>query len=189
MYIKSSSHYTPSESHLIPVVTPIVHTVHHTSKIMAQPRPSDILPSITTKVKQSLTPGKPVYMLVLMKYRETATYHPSEPDSFHNLPKIPGREAFLQRYITPWMASGASTDAEVIMWGAAKGEFVKGILRSETGEEVAGEWDDVALLKYGSFEGWVEYVESEKYRRESMPHKLAALEDERIVAVEAFEFP
>jgi hypothetical protein len=117
-------------------------------------------------------PKEPIYMLNLLRYKPTATY-----SSFHSTlagEPCTGREAYLQRYraaIGPLMPPGAAA----IFIGAAITELV-----APDGEN----WDDVAIVRYETLEGFRGMVESEAYRETAAPHRLAALEDWRLVAMD-----
>ncbi len=43
-------------------------------------------------------------------------------------------------------------------------------------------WDEIAIVRYPSFAAFRSYVESEAYETEAVPHKVAALDDWRLLA-------
>lgn len=125
-------------------------------------------------------PNKPVYMVNFLRYRSSATYTGN-----NSLPQVSGREVYQTRYIpslAPWVLQlgqsqdPASPKAEVVLIGSAKGVLV--------GPEE--KWEDIGIVKYPSLEYFRDMVGSEKYQKESLPHRNAAIEDWRLVAVESF---
>jgi hypothetical protein len=47
---------------------------------------------------------------------------------------------------------------------------------------VAEEWHTAALIRYPNFQAFRDVTESERYEKEGIPHRLAALEDWRLIA-------
>jgi hypothetical protein len=150
---------------------------------MAQPQQQgqlNVLPTTFDEALSAITPNKPVYMINLMRYRPTAMYSPSDPPSFQALPPVTGREAFQARYGPAFREIAKGADAEVVLWGKALALLTK--------VEGEGEkWDDVAVIKYGYLKEFRRFVESDEYRVNALPHRLAALEDRKLIAVEAYE--
>ena len=48
-------------------------------------------------------------------------------------------------------------------------------------------WDVVVIVKYENLEGFRKMVESEEYKRDVEPHRLAALEDFRLIMMDKVE--
>lgn len=44
-------------------------------------------------------------------------------------------------------------------------------------------WDDVAIVQYPSFAAFRAVIESEDYRTTAEPHRMAALDDMRLIAM------
>lgn len=146
----------------------------------SQQRQLDISTTTLDEVSKAITPGKPVYMVNFLRFKPTATYHPSDPSEMHSLPTVTGREAFQNRYVPSFIKVAKGSAAEVVLWAKALGTIMGPLDGSKE------EWDDVAVLKYKDVEEWRRLVTSEEYRLTAMPHRLAALEDRRLVAVEAY---
>ena len=51
----------------------------------------------------------------------------------------------------------------------------------------AEEWDQVGIVQYDSLATFEKIVTSEVYKKECEPHRLAALEDWRLIPVEQIE--
>ena len=123
-------------------------------------------------------------MLNLLRFRTTATY---PADSSPSLPPASGKDAYLTRYI-PIFQSIASTVDESIQpfwFGAPVGHLVSAKDVSE--EAKAEEWHVAALVRYPSFAAFRKVTESERYVKEGLPHRLASLEDWRLIATVEME--
>ncbi|KAH7067089.1 hypothetical protein FB567DRAFT_259347 [Paraphoma chrysanthemicola] len=126
------------------------------------------------EVAKTYDPSKPVFMLNLWRYRDRAVYAPE----FAHLSSGPctGEEA-LKRYraaITTVLPPNASV------------HFSARPLTSVIAP--AGEkWDFLALIRYENLQGFRDMVASEKYKREVEPHRLAGLEDMRLICGEGVE--
>lgn len=48
-------------------------------------------------------------------------------------------------------------------------------------------WDVVAIIKYENLEGFKKMVECEEYKKTAEPHRLAALEDFRLIMLDKLE--
>ncbi|MEO7717158.1 MAG: hypothetical protein ABIY70_13220 [Capsulimonas sp.] len=116
-----------------------------------------------------LLPGDgPVFILNLLRYKEQADYN----DRADAAP-CSGREAFHERYV-PVFNQIADAGARPVWVGAALARLVG------PADEL---WDDVAIVEYPSFAAFRRVVDSEEYRTEAAPHRLAALEDCRLIAM------
>src|ERR1700743_268636 len=142
-----------------------------------------VVPTATLDAaSSSIDPTKPVFMLNLLHFRDRAVYSPSDPEEFKNLPTVSGRDAFRTRYVPAFSevvaAEGMATgDGEgmVVLWG----KVVANLLDSHRhGAETDNteKWDDVALIRYESYEKFRQLVEGKRYLRHAAPHRLAALE-------------
>jgi hypothetical protein len=108
----------------------------------------------------------PVFILNLLRYRERALYddHPDEAP-------CSGRDAYHQRYLPMFQQLAGSIDFKLIFFGSVLAKLV--------GPERA-QWDDVAIVEYPSYAEFFGVVNSERYRTEANPHRLAALADFRL---------
>ncbi|MBC6403458.1 MAG: DUF1330 domain-containing protein [Hyphomonadaceae bacterium] len=107
--------------------------------------------------------GEPVYMLNLLKFREKAEYRDSKEE-------ISGREAY-QRYAGEF-AKINSEKAETVFGGNAN-VFLIG--------EGDGEWDAVAVIRYGSAKKMFDAVSSEEYRK-IHKHRRAGLAGQLLIS-------
>ncbi len=120
--------------------------------------------------ERNFAPGRPVYMLNLLRYRPQAIYA-DRPDET----PCSGREAFHERYVPAFrrLAAGA----------AVTRVFAGSMLARLVGPEDA-RWDTVALNEYADFGVFRAIVDSDAYRTHVQPHRLAALEDFRLYALD-----
>jgi len=119
-------------------------------------------------------PTKPVYMLLLSKYRETADYAPYLNDSVSvDSSPCTGREAMV-RYrtaiaaIVPPNTSRQFASTVVVNAITPKGET----------------WDDVVLIKFPDMKGFREMVQCDLYKREVVAHRYAGLENSRLILLD-----
>ncbi|KAF2189440.1 hypothetical protein K469DRAFT_700627 [Zopfia rhizophila CBS 207.26] len=122
-----------------------------------------------SSISTTFDPSKPIYMLNLLRYRPTATYL-AEHSALAGEP-CTGREAYFNRY-RPALAPLMPPNAAPIFIGAA----IAGIVSPH-----AEKWDVVAIVRYESLEGFKKMCESEEYKKTAMPHRLAALQDWRLI--------
>ena len=136
-------------------------------------------PSHIDSANASIPPGTPILMLNLLRFRASAVY----PDaSATNLAPTSGKEAYLSRYIPAFTSIAATVDEEIKpFWiGATMGQLVgaNDVLEGAKREE----WHFAALVRYPSFETFRQVAASERYVTEALPHRLASLEDWRLIA-------
>ncbi len=119
--------------------------------------------------------GQPVVMLNLLRYRQQAEY------SDRGIEPLSGREAYHQRYVPAFGKLAAVIPGiQVLFLGAVQAGIV--ISPEET-------WDEVVLVEYPSLEAFQSIVESEDYRIDADPHRKAALEDWRLIAMSKVTTP
>jgi hypothetical protein len=116
----------------------------------------------------------PVLMLNLLRYKEHATYEDEK-----DMPPCSGREAYLQRYVPAFIKLAADSGFKPFFTGDALASLVA------PADEI---WDNVALIEYPSFEAFRAIVESDVYKSELLPHRLAALEDWRLIVTAKTDF-
>ena len=115
----------------------------------------------------------PFVMLNLVRYKEQADYGDSGEYG-----ACSGREAYYQRYVAAFNQVAAMVDQGQTF----KAVFVGSVLARLVGP--ADEpWDDVVLVEYASFAAFRAIVESPEYKHDADPHRKAALEDWRLMAV------
>ncbi|PVH99535.1 hypothetical protein DM02DRAFT_729115 [Periconia macrospinosa] len=136
----------------------------------------EVLASLTA----TRDPSKPVFMLNLWKFREHALYAP-EHASLAGAP-CSGREAATERYVDAIRPVMPQQSDRYFM--ASVAGFVAGPI-GEKGEEE--KWDLVTIVRYETLQGFVDMVSSRKYIEEVEPHRLAGLEDFRLVAMDMID--
>ena len=125
--------------------------------------------------QQCIPAGQPVVMLNLLRYRQAAEYAGKEPEP------LSGRDVYHQRYVPAFGKIAALIGpVQVLFLGAVQAGLV-----AAPGES----WDEIVLVEYPSFETFRAIVESPAYAEQAEPHRLAALADWRLIAVEKVPFP
>jgi uncharacterized protein (DUF1330 family) len=122
-------------------------------------------------ISSTRDPALPICMLNLWRIRAFAIYPPSSPHS-----PCTGVEA-TDRYraaIGPCLPEGAAI------------KFMGNPLGMAAGPEDE-RWDRVIVVWYPSLNAFRDMVESERYLREAQPHRVAALEEWRLVVLEEVE--
>ena len=124
---------------------------------------------------KTIKPDEPVWMLNLLRYRKSATYKDSDPEPIKSLPPCSGKEAFRGRYGAFFAAvAGPEYGVEVTFLG-------------EMAANLAGpeeHWDDCGLIKYPRYDAFLKLLNSEVYAEKAQPHRVAALEDWRLFALQ-----
>ncbi len=116
----------------------------------------------------------PFVMLNLLRYKQQADYGGST-----EFPPCSGREAYYQRYVPAFAKIAAQSENTRNF----KPAFVGSVLASLVGSEDEP-WDDVVLVEYGNYAAFREVAESADYEREAAPHRKAALENWRLIAMQ-----
>ncbi|MCF6404925.1 hypothetical protein L3C95_18640 [Chitinophaga filiformis] len=129
----------------------------------------------TTEINKSalqttgtLAANGPVYMLNLLRYKEYADYNNAAGVS-----PCSGREVYMQRYVREFRRITADDDVKLLFLGNV------GISLVAPDDE---QWDDVAIVEYPDFSTFSRIVSSNAYLTDAEPHRLAALEDWRLIA-------
>jgi hypothetical protein len=121
--------------------------------------------------KETHPAGKPIYMLNLLRYRPLATY--TEPN---NLSPASGHKVYHSRYIPSLGSLMAAADAQIFLYAAASNPLLVGASDEK--------WDEVGIIIYPSVEAFEGMIGSEEYRNNCEGHRLAALEDWRLVILD-----
>jgi hypothetical protein len=115
----------------------------------------------------------PFIMLNLLRYREHAAYSGQSEPTFTT-----GREAYLEGYLPAFGVVAARSETT---------KDIKPILIGSVMQTIVGptdeSWDDLALVQYPNFEAFRAVAESEEYQRDAEPHRIAALENLRLIAI------
>ena len=138
-------------------------------------RSTEISSEATAAAARALSGKGPVSMVNLIRYREQALY-----DGAAYTP-CSGREAFFQRYVPAFGAIAtkiAPGSFKLTFYGAVHAALV-----APAGES----WDNVAIAEYSSFDALRSIIESREFIEVATPHRLAALEDWRFIAVTKVE--
>jgi hypothetical protein len=135
-------------------------------------------PSHIDSASASIPTGTPILMLNLLHFRASAVY-PDAPAT--ELPPTSGKEAYLARYIPVFTSIAATVDESIKpFWiGATMGQLVGADDVREGAKRE--EWDFAALVRYPSLEAFRQITASERYIKEALPHRLASLEDWRLI--------
>ena len=131
--------------------------------------PIEITLQALDAAERAIPSGRPVYMLNLLRYRTDALY----VDGFDAAP-CSGREAFNERYRPAFRRLAAGKPLARMFSGSVLASLV-----GPQGER----WDEAAINEYGDFAVFRSIVDSETYRRDVAPHRHAALEDFRLIAL------
>ena len=126
------------------------------------------------KASTTYDSSKPLYMLNLWKFRETAFY-PPEYSAVAGEP-CTGKEA-MDRYRETIMAV---VPPGAMVW--FNSTTVTHVVAPE-GEH----WDAAVIVKYDSLEGFIKMVECKDYKDNIEPHRLAGLEDFRLIMLDKTE--
>lgn len=120
--------------------------------------------------ERAVKPGTPVFMLNLLRFRDQALYAPD-----FDAPPCSGREAFYERYVPGFRRLAAGR--------AVSRVFAGPVLAPIVAPEGAA-WEIGALNEYADFGTFRAIVDTDAYRREVEPHRLAALADFRLLALD-----
>ena len=131
-------------------------------------RTIDFNPQDILAAAGAIPPDAPVFMLNLLRYRERADYGDRA-----GVAPCSGREAYHQRYRPAFgrVAEGAGV----------KVAWLGGVLARLVGPADES-WDDMAIVEYPDFAAFRRVVESPRYQAEAAYHRLAALENWRLIA-------
>ena len=133
-------------------------------------RTTEIDPASLLAAARGIAEHQPVFMLNLLRYRERADYGDRT-----DLAPCSGRTAYLERYV-PAFRTLAPDGTRVVWLGAA----VAGVVAPS--DEL---WHDVGIVEYPSFTAFRDLVTGPRYASAAAPHRRAALEDWRLIAMHA----
>jgi hypothetical protein len=132
------------------------------------PRTTDLTTASLIEAAKVIPEGEPFYMLNLLRYKERAEY--PEGTAFG---PCTGRDAYHRGYVGTFFKLTVGMPVEVAWLGSVTTGLV-----APPGER----WDEIAIVRYPSFAAFRSYVESEAYETEAVPHRIAALDDWRLLA-------
>lgn len=121
--------------------------------------------------------GVPVTMVNLLRFFPDARYADgSEPAG---LPAVSGREAYLSRYIPAFDLVAAEHGGGRLLFAGAVTARLVGPPQER--------WDAVALVTYADITSFQGVVEDPRYLDEAETHRVAALQDWRLLATAALQ--
>ena len=121
-------------------------------------------------IEQTHDANKPIFMLNLWRFRPEANY---APEHVHlSSGPCTGYEA-TQRYRAA-IHDVLPPNARIQFLGDCEG-----MVAGPEGEK----WDLITVVRYESLQGFRDMVESQKYKDEVEPHRVAGLEEWRLVAM------
>lgn len=115
----------------------------------------------------------PFVMLNLLRYKQYADYGEGIDFGPHS-----GREAYHQGYRPAFGEIAARSESAK----SIRPIFLGAVLTCLVGP-TDEPWDEVALVEYPSFEAFRSIAESPEYKRDAAPHRRAALENWRLIAM------
>lgn len=144
-------------------------------------------PSNIAAAEKTFSKDTPIFMLNMLRFHPEASY----PSSHASQPATSGQEAWAKRYIPAFRSvsnkvlEGTGEDAERIFFGMP----AVGIVTPEEieGKEGRDYWHAVALVRYPCLEVFRKITESREYEETALPHRLAGLEDFRLLAISEVE--
>lgn len=116
---------------------------------------------------KDLPRDRPIHMLNLIRFRDRAAYPEGHPNHGKGLT---GREAYAI-YAEGFQALAAQ-DGAAMVWKAPLECVV-------TGPE--GEWDEAFVMGYPDSAAFMAMVKNERYIRDVVPHRTAAVDDSRLI--------
>lgn len=121
-----------------------------------------------------LPSNTPIFMLNLVKFRETTQYEDPHSD-FAKLPTIPGADGYFNRYLPAFRAVAAKVGTK------AGPQFVGDALVNviTDGKE---DWDLVLIIRYESKEAFSNVARSKEYHEQAGPHRIAAVKEWKLIA-------
>jgi hypothetical protein len=137
-----------------------------------------------------ISPEKPIFMFNLMRFKPQATYLTDDP-TFTSLPACTGQEAYYTRYI-PKFFEFKSSGTPIFLGKPIQG--VIATLADATEDAAHGgtdneKWDAVAIVRYVNLGDFRKLVDSDIYRKTGMPHRVAAVEEYKLIVCEEMAVP
>lgn len=128
--------------------------------------PIEIDPKDLQAAAAIIPENTPILMLNLLRYKEQADYGQRTDFS-----PCSGKEAYFQRYIPAFTSIASGIQGIQPFW-------IGNALATIVGEEV---WDNVALVEYPNFAAFLQVVGCAEYESDALHHRLAALENWRLI--------
>jgi len=119
--------------------------------------------------------GESFYMLNMLRYNKEANYTDKEKYA-----SCSGKEAYHQRYIPAFAEVSKGDNIQIFFVGSVLSELVA------PPDEL---WDEIAIIQYPDYDVFLKVVESKEYLEIADPHRSAALNDWRLIAIAKLEMP
>ncbi len=119
--------------------------------------------------------GESFYMLNMLRYNKEANYTDKEKYA-----SCSGKEAYHQRYIPAFAEVTKGDNIQIFFVGSVLSELVA------PPDEL---WDEIAIIQYPDYDVFLKVVESKEYLEIADPHRSAALNDWRLIAIAKLEMP
>lgn len=133
-------------------------------------KPNDLTTAAMDSAEASISAG-PVTMVNLLWFREKPEYEVGFADA-----KPDVRSAYYEGYAGEFVAAAKELGVEgveVVLAGSRKDGLVAG---------PDDNWDDIVVVRYGSFADFRRIVESDRYLKTASPHRVASVANWRLVA-------
>lgn len=125
----------------------------------------EIDPNNMLAAAAAIPENTPVLMLNLLRFKEQATYE-------KEMPPCSGYEAYMQGYVPEFSKIATDAGFKPFFLGTPLANLV--VPANET-------WDFVGLIEYPNFAAFRSVIESPAYKANALHHRLAALEDWRLI--------
>jgi hypothetical protein len=135
----------------------------------------ELNPKVIRDLQANFPAGEPLFMLNLLRFREKAKYPPEAVEA-----GISGKDAYFSHYLPSFTVAAAGKDIKPVWIGS-----VSGIVTGDDGEH----WDMVAIIQYPSFNSFHEVSTSSAYLEKAERHRLAALENLKLIATTKAQMP
>ncbi|MGY2733827.1 hypothetical protein [Sphingomonas sp. UYP23] len=131
---------------------------------------NDLTTAAMDSAEASIGTG-PVTMVNLLWFREQPEYQAGFADA-----KPDVRSAYYEGYAGAFVATAKELGVdgvEVVLAGSRKDGLIAG---------PDDDWDDIVVVRYGSFANFRRIVESDRYLKTASPHRAASIANWRLVA-------
>ncbi len=123
---------------------------------------------------EQIPEDEPLFMLNLLRFNEQANYKNEE-----NHQPMTGREAYFEKYAPAFWKAAEGEDVQIFFAGKVLTQFV-----APDDEK----WDEAAIVRYENVAAFRRITGNAIYRKEAEEHRIAALEDWRLIALSNLNF-
>ena len=121
--------------------------------------------------------GTPFFMLNMLRYKAQADYGDRAD---HGLGPCTGREAYHRGYVAGFVRLAEGMDVQPAWFGS----ILTGLVTPPDER-----WDEFVIVRYPSYAAFRSIVESSRYETEVAPHRIASLDDWRLIATTKLATP